>query len=151
MATRVNTYNRNPIMRAMEWFFGWNGLILIIGISFIAVSIFKGYDRALQAILKTLSPNIFTGGSVVAGILLGMLVFRRIQRNKAYRADHAEEEEVFIDDEEYDFDEEEAKVEAFARQAPPMTTCWDDPRAKLMDEAIVQLMSAEDNPKCVSF
>ena len=151
MATRVNTYNRNPIMRAMEWFFGWNGLILIIGISFIAVSIFKGYDRALQAILKTLSPNIFTGGSVVAGILLGMLVFRRIQRNKAYRADHAEEEEVFIEDEEYDFDEEEAKVEAFARQAPPMTTCWDDPRAKLMDEAIVQLMSAEGNPKCVSF
>jgi hypothetical protein len=151
MATRINTYNRNPIMRAMEWFFGWNGLILIIGISFIAVSIFKGYDRALQAILKTLSPNIFTGGSVVAGILLGMLVFRRIQRNKAYRADHAEEEEVFIEDEEYDFDEEEAKVEAFARQAPPMTTCWDDPRAKLMDEAIVQLMSAEDNPKCVSF
>ena len=151
MATRVNTYNRNPIMRAMEWFFGWNGLILIIGISFIAVSIFKGYDRALQAILKTLSPNIFTGGSVVAGILLGMLVFRRIQQNKALRAVQAEKEEVLDEDEDYNFDEEEAKVEAFARQAPPMTTCWDDPRAKLMDEAIVQLMSAEDNPKCVSF
>ena len=151
MATRVNTYNRNPIMRAMEWFFGWNGLILIIGISFIAVSIFKGYDRALQAILKTLSPNIFTGGSVVAGILLGMLVFRRIQQNKALRAVQAEKEEVLDEDEDYNFDEEEAKVEAFAHQAPPMTTCWDDPRAKLMDEAIVQLMSAEDNPKCVSF
>ena len=151
MAARVNTNSRNPIMRAMEWFFGWNGLILVIGISFVAVSIHDGYDRTLQAILKTLSPNIFTGGSVVAGILLGMLVFRRIQRNKAYRADHAGEEEVFIEDEEYDFDEEEAKVEAFARQSPPMTTCWDDPRAKLMDEAIVQLMSTGDNPKCVSF
>ena len=150
MAAHVKTNSRNPIMRAMEWFFGWNGLILIIGISFVALSIFKGYDRALQAILRTLSPNIFTGGSVVAGILLGMFAFRRIQQNKAYRAAHAEEE-VFIEDEEYDFDKEEAKVEAFARQAPPMTTCWDDPRAKLMDEAIVQLMSTGDNPKCVSF
>ena len=150
MAAHVKTNSRNPIMRAMEWFFGWNGLILIIGISFVALSIFKGYDRALQAILRTLSPNIFTGGSVVAGILLGMFAFRRVQQNKAYRAAHAEEE-VFIEDEEYDFDKEEAKVEAFAHQASPMTTCWDDPRAKLMDEAIVQLMSTGDNPKCVSF
>ena len=151
MAARVKTNSRNPIMRAMEWFFGWNGLILIIGISFVALSIFKGYDRALQAILRTLSPNIFTGGSVVAGILLGMFAFRRIQQNKAYRAAHAEEEEVFPEDEDYNFDEEEAKVEAFARQAPPMTTCWDDPRAKLMDETLIQLMSAGGNPEHVPF
>ena len=151
MAARVNTNSRNPVMRAMEWFFRRNGLILIIGISFVAVSINRGYDRALQAILKALSPNIFTGGSVVAGILLGMLVLRRIQQNKAYRAAHAEEEEVFIEDEDYDFDEEEANVEAFSRQSSPITTCWDDPQAKLMDETIIQLMRAEGNPESVPF
>lgn len=151
MAARVNTNSRNPVMRAMEWFFRRNGLILIIGISFVAVSINRGYDRALQAILKAFSPNIFTGGSVVAGILLGMLVLRRIQQNKAYRAAHAEGEEVFIEDEVYDFDEEEANVEAFSRQSSPMTTCWDDPQAKLMDETIIQLMRAEGNPESVPF
>lgn len=151
MAVRDNTNSRNPVMRAMEWFFHRNGLILIIGISFVAVSINRGYDRALQAILRTLSPNIFTGGSVVAGILLGMLVLRRIQQNKACRAAHAEEEEVFIEDEEYDFDEDEANTEAVARQSSPMTSCWDDPRAKLMDETIIQLMSAKGNPESVPF
>ena len=151
MATRVKTNSRNPIMRAMEWFFDWNGLILIIGISIIAVAINKGHDRVLQDFLKSLSPNIFTGGSVVAGILLGMFVFRRIERNKALRAAHAAEAEAFAEDEDYHFDEEEAKVEAFARQSSPMTTCWDDPRAKLMDETIIQLMSAENNPESVSF